>query len=79
MRESSSVIMGRLHSDGAQESPRRTRMRELGVVQAGGRDLDLVTRRAAAIMGTSIGAITVHVGEEQRLIAATGIGQLTTP
>jgi len=71
--QSPSTIEARTHMRGEGEAARAALVEGLGLIGARSTHLDVVARRAARIMSTTIGAVTVLVRDEQHLIARTGI------
>lgn len=73
MHESTSITEARMHMRGDREKARAAVVAELGLIDVKSTDLDIVASRAARIMDTSIGAVTVLLHDKQYLIARAGI------
>lgn len=73
MGESPSITEARTHMHGDREQARAAIVAELGLITLTSTHLDIVAGRAARIMDTGMGAVTVLVDDKQHLIARSGI------
>lgn len=77
-RESASVAAARAHQHAPGEAARIERVGRLDLTGASRRDLDVVAQRAAALMGTAMGAVTLVVHDDHLTIAAHGCSDEVT-